>query len=92
MKNEEYSDEQKTPWLSGHDSPFRPGIYEIRLRNSPQVVNGHFKDGRWQLEFGGEFSPLSYAPGQFEWRGLNFEPKPQPKPYRGPRVFVFDGR
>jgi hypothetical protein len=90
-----YTDEQMTHWISGYDSPFLPGLYEIRIRNSQQIVNGLFTcgtTGYWQMEFAGELSPLSYSRGQFEWRGLSFEPKVAPLLPRGSRVFVFDGR
>jgi hypothetical protein len=92
------TDEKMTHWISGYDSPCITGYYEIRIRTSPQIANALFtcggggRGGFWQIEYANGFSPFSYGQGQFEWRGLNFEPKVSPLLPRGSRVFVFDGR
>ena len=79
MPNPQYAEEQKTPWFSGVELPIRPGRYEVRMRNSQDIIDGTFAGGRWRLEFDG-YAPISPTSLRtFEWRGLNAEPKNEPR-------------
>ena len=79
MPNPQYTENQKTPWFSGAELPTRPGRYEVRMRNSQDIIDGTFEGGRWRLMFDGyaHISPTSLR--TFEWRGLNAEPKNEPR-------------
>lgn len=89
MPNPQYTENQKTPWFSGIELPIRPGRYEVRMRNSQDIIDGTFEGGRWRLTFDGyaHISPTSLR--TFEWRGLNAEPKNEPRRERG--GFVMEG-
>lgn len=69
-----YAEDQMTPWFSGKHKPVRSGSYQVKLLNSPEIVDGWYEGGFWQIGFRGKFSRLSFPPNQFQWRGLNSEP------------------
>lgn len=75
MHDRTYSDDEITPWFSMNTPPIRQGLYQLRLHNSRDIVDGWYADGRWQIGVNGFFSPLSLSRSQFEWRGLSVEPR-----------------
>ena len=89
--HDHYAQDQLTAWFGGNISPVRPGRYELKLASSPDIADGWFDGGRWQVGFAGEFSPLIIPRDRFQWRGLNFEAKETPRP-SWPGGLVFDWR
>ena len=75
MLSSKYTEAQMTLWIRGTNTPAWPGRYQLRLLLSKEVVEGYFDGLRWKLIYQEITTPLSYAPSQIEWRGLNFEPK-----------------
>ena len=77
MGYSDYEDHQKTPWFCLTQNPVRDGCYELRLAASKQSFQGYYSNGGWkvQTEGDGSYSTLRLNKSQFEWRGLNFEPK-----------------
>ena len=92
MPNLQYTDEQLTPWFSGTVLPFRPGRYQVKLRNPLKIVTGVFQDGQWKLLDGLSVYPSIKPSSQLEWRGLNFEPKNEPKSSSGSFELTMDWR
>ena len=75
MDDRSYSDDEITPWFNMMTMPIRQGLYQLRLHNSHEIVDGMYADGRWLIGVGGFFSPLTLSRSQFEWRGLNADPR-----------------
>jgi len=69
-----YSEDQMTAWVIATRHPVIPGRYQLRSVSNPQIVDGWFSDGRWQIGYDGTYTPLGLDPLKFEWRGLNFDP------------------
>jgi len=92
MHNLRYTEDQLTPWIRGTDLPFLPGRYQVKQRNPPKIMTGLFVDGRWKLEDGISEYPSIKPSSQFEWRGLNFEPKNEPKSSSRSFELVMDWR
>ena len=89
--HDHYEQKQLTPWFCGTISPAIPGRYELKLASSTDIADGWFDAGRWQVGFAGQFSPLTIPRNQFQWRGLNFEAKKEPRSsFSG--VMTFDWR
>ena len=73
--SEKYDANEVTPWFFMSQHPVRDGMYQIRSKATKNVFDGWFENGRWNLVFGFEMSPLRLALNQYEWRGLNAPPK-----------------
>jgi hypothetical protein len=88
MHNWQYTEDQLTNWISGTEVPFLPGRYQVKQRNPPKIMTGLFENGRWKLEDGLTVYPPIKPSSQIEWRGLNFEPKEEPRRRSGELVIV----
>jgi hypothetical protein len=88
----EYTEEQLSPWISGTELPFLPGRYQVKQCNPPKLMTGVFQDGLWRLLDGLSVYPSIKPSSQLEWRGLNFEPKNEPKSSSGSFEIVMDWR
>lgn len=77
MTRQQYREDQMTPWFSMQDSPRIPGRYLLRAKSSREIFDGWYADGRWQIGYNGNFSPMTLSKTSFEWRGLNFDASPR---------------
>jgi hypothetical protein len=68
MKTEKTAESPSESWFPGSDQPKLAGSYEVRLRDTKDVMTGHYAGGRWKFEYQGMTSSVKLSPTQFEWR------------------------
>lgn len=78
MNSSRYSENQLTPWFDIDQRPVRQGAYELRNRFSGEMVDGWYNGYEWILclGYGYEGVPLKAGRNSYQWRGLDFMPKP----------------